>query len=138
MTVFLVSCFLTITFLSQGWGKHYLLETRDAKKYHDDGTDHFGLDITTADAKTLMKTYLKDNELAKFKSWPEKTKKRVINKINKILDNVRNGLDLDYWYRPEFRETSFSRQITPHDEGWEAHVIYYALIKPLLEERHGR
>ena len=138
MKVFPVSCFLTITLLSQGWGKHYLVKTGDAKKYHDDGTDHFGLDITTADAETIIKTYLKDDELARFKSWPEKTKKRVINKINQILDYVRNGVDIDYWYRPEFRETSFSRQITPHDEGWEAHVIYYALIKPLLEERHGR
>merc|ERR1719376_1077490 len=32
--VFLVLCFLTITFFSQGWGgKHYLVKTKDKGKY---------------------------------------------------------------------------------------------------------
>jgi len=34
MKVFLVLCFLTITFFSQGWGgKHYLVKTKDKGKY---------------------------------------------------------------------------------------------------------
>ena len=112
MKMFLVSCFLTITFLSHGWGKHYLVETHDAKKYGEDGTDNFGPDITTIDAATLKKILrLKDVELDKFKSLPEKNKKKILNKIHKIImDIFRNGGNIDYRYRPQFRETSFSRE----------------------------
>merc|ERR1739844_436664 len=98
MKIFLVTFFLTITFLSQSWGKHYLVKTkgdktkdvesRDAK--YKKGLDE--LDIND-NAKTLIYTGLDDEELKAFKRMPKKKKKMIIKDIDEIVDNVRNGIE---------------------------------------------
>ena len=106
MKVLLVVCFLTIIFLSQGWGKHYLIKT--GGEDHDDlpdesgidfekKDDHFGLDLSTADAETLIYTAFNKDALDQFEKFPEETQEMIIKDVNKILDNARKGYgDGDY------------------------------------------
>ena len=100
MKVLLVVCFLTIIFLSQGWGKHYLIKTGgDDHDYQPDESgldfekedDQFGLDLKTADAETLIYTAFNDDALDQFEKFPEETKEMIIEDVNKILDNARKG-----------------------------------------------
>ena len=100
MKVLLVVCFLTIIFLSQGWGKHYLIKTGgDDHDYQPDESgldfekedDQLGLDLKTADAETLIYTAFNDDALDQFEKFPEETKEMIIEDVNKILDNARKG-----------------------------------------------
>merc|ERR1712002_766237 len=62
MKVFLVACFISITFFSQGWGgKHYLVKTKDkADKYGPEaGHDYndYGEDEDVEDHGNAVDTY---------------------------------------------------------------------------------
>ena len=105
MKIFLAACLLTITFLSHGWGKHYLVETGDANEDDNDATDKVKLDITRTDVETMMKSILKSD---RFKSLPAKKQKKIMNRINKIIDGKEN---MDYWFGSRFEEKSFSRLV---------------------------
>merc|ERR1719250_414053 len=113
MKVLLVVCFLAIIFLSQGWGKHYLIKTDgDDHDFQPDESglefekedDQLGLDLKTADAETLIYTAFNDDALDQFEKFPEETKEMIIEDVNKILDNARKGNgDGDYsldWLGP--------------------------------------
>ena len=103
MNIFPAVCLLTLTFLSSCWGKHYLIETGDANEDDDDATDVVKPDKTRADVETMINSILESD---KFKSLPEKTQKKIMNKINKIIDGKEN---MDYWYGSRFEVKSFSR-----------------------------
>ena len=74
--------FLTIAFLPQSWGKHFLVETDDADN---------GLDTDNVDAETLIYTLFKEEELDGFENLSGRKQKKIIADINKIIKNVRNG-----------------------------------------------
>merc|ERR1711970_408215 len=103
MKFFLAACLLTLTFLSLGWGKHYLVETVDANGADDDANDVVKLDKTRADVETMINSIIKND---RFKSLPEKTQKKIMNNIKDIIDGKKS---MDYWYRPQFEKKSFSR-----------------------------
>jgi len=90
---------------SHGWGKHYLVETGDANEDDNDATDKVKLDITRTDVETMMKSILKSD---RFKSLPAKKQKKIMNRINKIIDGKEN---MDYWFGSRFEEKSFSRLV---------------------------
>merc|ERR1711970_439634 len=110
MKIFIVACLLTISFLSNGWGKHYLVQTGDAKEDGNDddeqGTylvdknlDEFDLDINTIDAEKLIYTVLNDKGLDKFEKYPEKTQEQIMAEVDKFIEVAKNGKeDADYNY----------------------------------------
>ena len=90
MKVFLVSCFLTLTLLSHGSGKHYLVETHDADDVNDnDDIKYSGLDLENMDAETLIHRALKGEELERHKNLSKKEKKKAIAELNKFLKIVK-------------------------------------------------
>merc|ERR1712002_575400 len=115
MKIFLVYCLLSISFLSHGWCKHYLVRTADANEddkfayaNEDDNDDYsdvirkdkkhdkFGLDTKTVDAETLMYTVLTDPVLDVFEKYPENTREQIFKEVNKLIDYARNGEGDDY------------------------------------------
>merc|ERR1712208_76990 len=95
MRIFLITFFLTITFLSQSWGKHYLVKTKGGKtrgwqdvKYKKGGLDELD---DNDNAKTLIYTAFNGEELKSFKRMPQKKRTMIIKDIDKIIDNVRKG-----------------------------------------------
>ena len=89
MKVFLVSCFLILTLLSLGWGKHYLVETHDADDVNDNDIEYSGLDLENMDAETLIHRALKGEELERHKNLSKKDKKKAIAELNKFLKIVK-------------------------------------------------
>ena len=89
MKVFLVSCFLILTFLSHGWGKHYLVETHDADDVNDKDIEYSGLDLENMDAETLIHRALKGEELERHKNLSKKEKRKAIAELNKFLKIVK-------------------------------------------------
>ena len=90
MKVFLVSCFLILTLLSLGWGKHYLVETHDADDVNNnDDIEYSGLDMENMDAETLIYRALKGEELERHKNLSKKDKKKAIAELNKFLKIVK-------------------------------------------------
>ena len=115
MKIFLVACLLSISFLSHGWGKHFLVKTADANEdddadanedddadadysgiiRKDENHDKFGLDTNTVDAETLMYTVLTDRALDIFEKYPEQAREQVFKEIDKLIDYARNGEGVD-------------------------------------------
>ena len=91
MKIFLVALFLTITFLSQIWGKHYLVKTKGGKNAKDKITSLRDLDSGTVDAKTLIYQGFQEDELRAFKKLPKKKRKTILKDIDNIIANVRSG-----------------------------------------------
>merc|ERR1719348_2573247 len=97
--------FLTMAFLSQSWGKHYLIKTDDVQHGNNNDcritvdaetmNDNDGLDMTTVDAETLINKMFTDDELDGFDYLPVKKQKRIIKDIDKIIENVRYR-DMDF------------------------------------------
>merc|ERR1719209_2073206 len=89
----IVTVVFLLILLSQSLGKHYLVKTKhhkkDKAKNNDAEIDE--LDMNTVDAKTLIYTVFKDNELDAFENLSVKTQIFIEGNINKIIDNVRNG-----------------------------------------------
>ena len=88
MKVFLVSCFLILTLLSHGLGKHYVVETQDAIVNNND-IEYSGLDLENMDAETLIYRALKGEELERHKNLSKKDKKKAIAELNKFLEIVK-------------------------------------------------
>ena len=92
MKIFLVALFLTITFLSQIWGKHYLVKTKGGKNAKDKKISSLrDLDNGTVDAKTLIYQGFQEEELRAFKKLPKKKRKTILKDIDNIIANVRSG-----------------------------------------------
>ena len=95
--------FLTMAFLSQSWGKHYLIKTDDVQH----GNDNDGLDMTNVDAKTLINAMFTDNELDGFDYLPVKKQKKIIKDINKIIENIRyRDMDFNMGVMEEIKENA--------------------------------
>ena len=118
MKLFLVALFLTITFVSQIWGKHFLVKTKDGKtktkNAKSKGGKHFNskyrkssigeLNCKTYNAKELIYTGFKEDELEAFEKLPEKKKKTILRDIDNIIDNIRDGatnVDLNMGFMKE-------------------------------------
>merc|ERR1719153_263550 len=91
MRILMAVFFLTMAFLSQIWGKHYLIKTDDVQH----GNDKDGLDMNKLDAKTLINTMFTDEELDGFDYLPVNKQKKIIKDIDKIIENVRYR-DMDF------------------------------------------
>ena len=102
MKLFLVALFLIITFVSQIWGKHYLVKTKDGKTKNgkSKGGKHLyskcwksspdELFTNTCNAKELIYTVFKEDELKAFEKLPKKKKKTILRDIDNIIENIRD------------------------------------------------
>merc|ERR1719147_294679 len=101
MRIFLATCFLTITFLSQGWAaKHYLIKTAD----EDDGEPYITNTVikirhdTDEDGMELLEKNLKGENLEHFHKMTRKQKEKAAAVLEeKIAEVKETGQDYLYY-----------------------------------------
>ena len=111
MKLFLVALFLIITFVSQIWGKHYLVKTKDGKTKNgkSKGGKHLyskcwksspdELFTNTCNAKELIYTVFKEDELKAFEKLPKKRRRQsseILTISLKTLE-MKQELEEEMW-----------------------------------------
>jgi len=88
MKVFLDTCILTITFISQCyWGKHFIVETNNEDDVFIEGVIKINYDEDITDGKTIIRRNLKGDNLKKFDKLPKDQQEEAGARIKKrILD----------------------------------------------------